>query len=73
MVSELTLMLQPRSIVCHEYTTGTVARVVGVIISPIRIMKLADGSYSIAWGCSLGISCKNEQCRYARKAEEEAT
>jgi len=31
-----------------------------VIISPIRVVELKDGSIQISWGCSRGAFCKDQ-------------
>ena len=37
-----------------------------VIFAPTKIMEYEDGGIGIAWSCSYGEDCQNQDCRYSR-------
>jgi hypothetical protein len=65
-------LFAPVSVPCYDWkdNKGETSRRT-VIISPIRLVELEDGSIQISWGCSRGAFCKDQNCRYSHAAQTE--
>ena len=60
-------LFTPISVPCYDFVTedGVKGRVT-VIIAPIRLMELEDGSLGVGYACSRG-----PYCRYSKTAKEQ--
>jgi hypothetical protein len=58
--------LVPVSVPCYDWKEDTGEHVKKtVIIAPIHIAELEDGTVSISWDCSRGVSCRDQDCEYS--------
>jgi len=64
-------LFTPISVPCYDFVTedGVKGRVT-VIIAPIRLMELEDGSLGVGYACSRGPHCNDPYCRYSKTAKE---
>ena len=64
-------LFAPISVPCYDFVSedGVRGRVT-VIIAPIRLMELEDGSLGVGFACSRGPYCNDPHCRYSKKAKE---
>jgi len=66
------VVIQPTSEPCFDFTTDGVYRLKKtVIISPIKIDEYDHNKFKVTYGCSRGIFCKDEECRYVRPFKTE--
>lgn len=68
-VASKTVILKPNSMPCFNWTYQGKSEKRTVIIAPIRLKTLPDGSLEVAWACSVGNTCE-DVCRYAKGKEK---
>jgi hypothetical protein len=67
-------MFTPASFPCYDFVSedGIKGRVT-VVIAPIRLVELEDGSIGVGYACNRGPFCHDPYCRYAKKTKENRT
>jgi hypothetical protein len=65
-------LFTPVSIPCYDFVSeDDIKGRVTVIIAPIRLMELEDGSLGVSYACSRGSYCHDPHCRYSKTAKKQ--
>lgn len=64
---------EPICVPCFNFTVGgRNFEKRTIIIAPIVVEEISSGVFQIAYGCSRGLSCKDDCCRYSRMCKRES-
>jgi|YelNatPaOPRAMG01_1025707.scaffolds.fasta_scaffold653456_1 hypothetical protein len=67
-------LFMPISLPCYDFVLEDGSRrKVTVIIAPIRLVEMEDGSLSLGFACSRGPFCHDPYCRYSKTSKENQT